>query len=173
MNLIPASLDELPEIYRAMERNFIKEELREYGDVVRVCKGGKYTVYHIQEDGIYKGFVGVWDLTDFAFLEYFVVYEDYRNGGTGGRALDMLRQNYPAVILETELPEEPIQVRRFNFYKRHGMCVNLQPYLQPPYREGDSGCPLYVMSYPLPLPDFHGTVKIIYKEVYGREYKPN
>ncbi|MGN0813390.1 MAG: GNAT family N-acetyltransferase [Candidatus Coproplasma sp.] len=173
MNLILASLKELPAIYKSMERNFIKEELREYDDVVRVCKGGKYKVFHIEEDGINKGFVGIWDLGDFVFLEYFVVYEPFRNCGIGGRAIDFIRGKYPCVILETELPEEPIQLRRFNFYKRHGMCVNLQPYRQPPYREGESGCPLYVMSCPSVLTDFHQTVKIIYKEVYGREYKPN
>lgn len=172
MNLIPASMGELPQIYKSMERNFIKEELREYDDVVSICKGGKYKVLHIEEDGIKKGFVGVWFLKDFVFLEYFVVYEDFRNGGTGGRVLDLLKQKYHTVILETELPEDPIKVRRFNFYKRHGMCVNFQPYLQPPFREGDSGCPLYLLSYPSALQDFSGTVKIIYKEVYGRKYSP-
>ncbi|MGN1372962.1 MAG: GNAT family N-acetyltransferase [Candidatus Coproplasma sp.] len=173
MNLIPANMEELPKIYEAMERNFIKEELREYDDVVRVCNGEKYTVYHAEEDGIKKGFVGVWDLTDFVFLEYFVVYEPFRNGGVGGRVIDLLEQKFGRVILETELPEQPIQIRRFNFYKRHGMQVNLQPYRQPPYREGDSGCPLYLMSYPSVLTDFDMTVKLIYKVVYNREYIPN
>lgn len=173
MKLIPADMNQLPAIYKSMERNFIREELREYVDVVRVCEGGKYKVFHIEEDGINKGFVGVWDLKDFVFLEYFVVYELYRNGGTGGRALDLICQKYPFVVLETELPEEPIQVRRFNFYKRHGMCVNLQAYRQPPYREGDSGCPLYLMSYPSGLTDFTNTVRLIYKEVYGKEYTEN
>ncbi|MGN0805893.1 MAG: hypothetical protein ACI4MC_02545 [Candidatus Coproplasma sp.] len=171
MNLIAVSKDELPEIYDSMAHNFIKEELRDFDEVVRLHEGGKYTLYHIEEDGIYKGFIGVWDLKDFVFLEYFVVYEDYRNGGTGGRVIELIKRKYSFIILEAELPEQPIQVRRLGFYRRHEMRINPQPYFQPPYREGESGCPLYLLSYPEALTDFENTVKVIYREVYEREYK--
>lgn len=173
MNLVAADKSELSAIYASMERNFIKEELRNFDEVLRLCDGGKYTLYHIEEEGVRKGFVGIWELKGFAFLEYFVVYEDFRNGGTGGRVMELIKERFDSVILEAELPEQPIQVRRLNFYKRHGMCVNYQTYFQPPYRKGESGCPLYLLSYPEPLPDFEEKVKVIYREVYGREYKPN
>ncbi|MGN0807491.1 MAG: hypothetical protein ACI4MN_03465 [Candidatus Coproplasma sp.] len=171
MKLIAVTEAELPEIYRSMERNFIKEEVRDFDQVVRLCKGGKYVLYHIEEDGIKKGFVGIWHLKDFVFLEYLVVYDDFRNGGTGGRVVELIQQEYGKVILEAELPEEPIQIRRLNFYQRHGMKINLQPYRQPPFRDGESGCPLYLLTYPERLDDFDKTVSEIYLEVYEREYK--
>lgn len=173
MNLIAIDKDQLPEIYSSLERNFIKEEVRDFDEIVRLCEGGKYKLYHIEEDGIYKGFVGIWHLKGFVFLEYLVVYESFRNGGTGGRAVELIKQKYSNVILEAELPEQPIQVRRLNFYQRHGMNINFQPYRQPPYREGESGCPLYLLSYPSALSDFDSTVTLIYREVYEREYKKN
>lgn len=173
MELIKALSGDLPAIYASMEQNFIKEELRDYEEVVRLHDGGKYTLYHVSEDGINKGFVGVWNLHDFVFLEYLVVYESFRNGGTGGRVVDLIKEQYGNVILEAELPIEPMQVRRLGFYQRHGMRINPQAYRQPPYRQGESGCPLHLLSYPSELNDFTQKVKIIYKEVYERDYCQN
>ncbi|MGN1060411.1 MAG: GNAT family N-acetyltransferase [Candidatus Coproplasma sp.] len=171
MYLIAVKKGELPEIYASMERNFIREELRNYEEVARLHGGGKYTLYHIEEEGVKKGFVGIWELKDFVFLEYLVVYEDFRGGGTGGRVIELIKQKYGNVLLEAELPVEPIQVRRIGFYRRHGMCVNPQTYYQPPYREGESGCRLHLLSYPALLDDFEERVKVIYREVYEREYE--
>ncbi len=170
MDLIAVNENQLPAIYSSMANNFIREELRDYEEVVRLHKGGKYTLYHIEENGEQKGFVGVWDLNGFVFLEYLVVYEEYRNGGTGGRVIELIKKKYGNVILEAELPVEPIQVRRLNFYKRHGMCVNPQTYFQPPYRKGEKGCGLHLLSYPAILDDFEEKVKLIYREVYERDY---
>lgn len=170
MDLIVVNENQLPAIYSSMANNFIREELRDYEEVVRLHKGGKYTLYHIEENGEQKGFVGAWDLNGFVFLEYLVVYEEYRNGGTGGRVIELIKKKYGNVILEAELPVEPIQVRRLNFYKRHGMCVNPQTYFQPPYRKGEKGCGLHLLSYPAILDDFEEKVKLIYREVYERDY---
>lgn len=173
MELVAVRQEELPDIYVSMKANFIKEELRDYADVERLHGNGKYTLYHIEEDGVRKGFVGIWALHGFVFLEYLVVYEHFRNGGTGGRVVELIQKTYGNVILEAELPVEPMQVRRLGFYKRHGMCVNPQAYRQPPYRQGESGCALRLLSYPSLLSDFDDRVKLIYKEVYERDYTPN
>lgn len=173
MKLSVVARGELPDIYESMRKNFIRDELRDYADVERLHGNGKYTLYHIEEDGVRKGFVGVWLFDGFVFLEYLVVYEPFRNGGTGGRLVELIQQTYGKVILEAELPVEPMQVRRLGFYKRHGMCVNPQAYRQPPYRQGESGCALHLLSYPTPLPDFTEKVTLIYKEVYERDYTPN
>lgn len=171
MQLIRADKGELKDIYAQMQKNFIPDEVRDYSDVERLHGNGKYAVYHIEENGEKIGFMGVWTLTGFAFLEHFVVYENFRNGGNGGKALDLLKEKFGAVVLEAEPPQEPMQIRRVKFYERHGMCLNPQEYWQPPYRESGNACNLKIMSYPRPLSNFKGTVKKIYKEVYGREYE--
>lgn len=170
MRLIRADAAELKDIYATMTENFIPDEVRDYADMERLYGNGKYTVLHIEEKGRRIGFMSIWTLKDFVFLEHFVVYPDYRNNGSGGRALTLLQEKYGAVVLEAEPPAEPIQIRRINFYERHGMRVNPQYYRQPPYRETGSACPMKLMSYPELLPDFEQTVKEIYGEVYGRDY---
>lgn len=166
MELIPAKKSELPAIYKSMERDFIRDELRDYTDFESLCGNGKFTVYHIEEDGARLGFITVWALEGFAFAEHFVIYEEYRNNGCGGRALEIVKDKFGALVLEAETPTEPIKKRRIGFYSRHGMLVNPQDYMQPPYRRGGAACPMKLLSYPHLLSDFDGTVKQIYSQVY-------
>lgn len=167
MRLSPATFGELPAVYAHLQLNFIHDEIRDFDDFIRVCGNGKFTVYHIEEDGERRGFITVWELEGTTFLEHFVIYEEFRNNGCGGRALETLKERYAELVLEAELPVEPVQIRRIGFYERHGFCLNAREYFQPPYRRGGAACPMKLLSYPNQLRDFDKTVKLIYNEVYS------
>lgn len=171
MRLSKASAVFLPEMCEQLEHNFDLEERRDNCDQYKVFNEDKFVSWIICENGERVGFLNVWEFENFTYFEHFVVYERFRGGGLGGRALDLLLKKYRNVVLEAEPPEEGIKQRRIDFYKRHGLKVNPQFYWQPPFRKGDKGCELKILSYPGLLDDFDGTVAEIYKKVYKTEYK--
>lgn len=171
MRLFKAGADFLPEMCGQLERNFDLEERRDNCDQYKVFNEDKFVSWIIAENGERVGFLNVWEFEKFTYFEHFVVYERFRGGGLGGRALDLLLKKYRNVVLEAEPPEEGIKQRRIDFYRRHGLKVNPQFYWQPPFRKGGKGCELKILSYPELLDDFDGTVAEIYKKVYKTEYK--
>ena len=128
--------------------------------------------YRILEDekGSFLGFLAVWDLGKFRFVEHFAVNEKARGKGIGGKALQMwMQESSTPVVLEVEPPETETAQRRIGFYQRMGMCLNHFPYLQPAMQEGQPPIPLQIMSWPKPISqeDFSPWQQILYREVYG------
>lgn len=170
MELKKAERNDMPYIYSQMEKNFIHEEIRDYPDALKVFDNEKYAVYRVVESGEIVGFMCVWSLSEFSFLEHFVIYEQYRDRGYGGNAFDLLNKQRPFIVLECEPPESPVQKKRIEFYKRHGMVLNENDYYQPSYRKGGEGCSLKLMSSKK-LVQFDKIVKEIYREVYQTKYE--
>lgn len=166
MQLIKARKEDLQFIYSQMEQNFIREEIRDYEDAKAVFDNEKYVIYHIVVEGERLGFMTVWNLEGFTYLEHFVVYAQYRSKGYGGVALDMLLNKSGLVVLECEPPVTLMQKKRVDFYTRHGMIISEREYFQPPYRKGGKGCKLKLLSN-VELTDFDKIVNVLYKEVYG------
>lgn len=171
MVLEKAFIEDFDSVYDALEASFIPEERRKRDDARALMLSGKYTVFHVLDGECKIGFITVWDLEGFAFVEHFVTYEEYRNKGYGSRALSLLKERYDSIVLEAEPPTEGMPARRIAFYERNGFCRNKQFYLQPPYRESENGVELVLMSYPSVLDDFHCTAGEIYKKVYNKNYK--
>ena len=171
MEIIKAKVEDFDLIYSEMEKNFVREEIRDRKAARAVMEDEKYVIYHVAKDGTRVGFMTVWELSDFAFLEHFVTYEKFRNKGYGHEALTLLKEKYKKIILESEPPCNDIQKRRISFYERNGFTKNDFPYIQPPYREDDEGVPLLIMSYPSKLSDFDAHVTEIYGRVYKKTYR--
>ena len=80
--------------------------------------------------------------------------------------LALLRKKYEKIVLEVEPPYDEMKRRRIAFYERQGFCQNDYPYVQPPYREGETGVELILMSLPSPLSDCGECIKEMYEKVY-------
>ena len=168
MELKKILIKDFDEIYSEMEKNFVKEERRDYIPARNLLDKEEYLVYHITVSGENVGFVTVWLLSDFAFVEHFVVYEKYRNLGYGGMAISLIKDKFGKAVLEAEPPEEGMRARRVDFYERNGFVRNPQKYIQPAYREGGDEVELVLMSYPDTLGEFERAVEEIYKKVYNK-----
>ena len=95
-----------------------------------------------------------------------------RNGGYGKRVLEMIKKQLKGpIVLEVEEPNDEMSTRRIHFYKRLEFTLHKKPYIQPPYRKGDSGLPMLLMTYgDIDMEsDFEKVKKTLYKEVYGQE----
>jgi ribosomal protein S18 acetylase RimI-like enzyme len=166
VRLIKISEQEFCSVYSEMEKNFIADERRDFEAAKSILENKEYKIYHTVEEGERVGFVTVWELSGFAFIEHFVTYENHRNKGYGSKVLGCLKEKYGALVLEAEPPIEDIQKRRIAFYERNGFVQNPQKYIQPAYRAGGRGVELVLMSYPEKLGDFENTVQKIYSNVY-------
>lgn len=159
--------DEFKMIYEEMENNFVLEERRDYKEAYEVLNNELYTLYHIIENENKVGFISLWKLKGFVFIEHFVVYEKYRNNGYGKTALELLKEKYDKMVLEAEHPLNEMCIRRLNFYQRMGFNINTQYYYQPSYREGGEGTELHILSYPTKLDNFEYVVYQLYSKVYN------
>ena len=126
---------------------------REYSDNnLRFCNN------IILENGNSIGMISYWTMGDFYYIEHFAIDPSLRNGGYGKR-------------VEVEEPNDEMSTRRIHFYKRLEFTLHKKPYMQPPYRKGDNGLPMLLMTYgDIDMEsDFEKVKKTLYKEVYGQE----
>ena len=167
MTLEKISYEDFDVIFRQMESNFIPDERREHDSALALLNNEKYTVYHVIDGDVRVGFITVWELKNIYFIEHFVIFEQYRNQGYGAAVLTTVKEKFSKIFLECEPPTFDIAKRRMAFYMRSGFVVNDRPYLQPPYRKDGALVPLVIMSYPMALDDFDGTVDELYRTVYN------
>ena len=167
MELIPVSAAEFDAVFDQMEANFVPDERRSRAAARRLLDQPRYALLHVVEEGRRVGFVGVWYLDGFTFLEHFVVYEAYRNQGVGARVIALLQSRGDPLLLEAEPPAGGITARRVAFYERCGFVLSDYPYLQPAYRAGGSPVPLVLMCWPDCPADLHAPIRALYETVYG------
>ena len=173
MTLQKIQQSEFDEIYTHLENNFIPAERRDYAHAKSLLTNPYFTIYHVVEDYQNVGFVTVWELNGFDFIEHFVIYENYRNQGLGAKTLDLLKSRGKTLVLEAELAIDDFQKRRVAFYQRCKFVKNSFAYIQPPYRQCENGVPMVLMSYPCALDTMEKIVSEIYQKVYNVDYEKN
>ena len=173
MTLEQIQFSDFDTIYTQLENNFISAELRDYKDAKALLSNPCFSIYHVVEEDQNVGFVSIWNLDGFDFLEHFVIYEKYRNKGLGAKTLEVLKSSGKKLLLEAELPVDEIQKRRVAFYQRCGFVKNSFDYAQPPYRKSENAVPMVLMSYPGAVENVRKTVKELYQKVYNTDYEKN
>ena len=111
-------------------------------------------------------------LPEFVYVEHLAVAPSKRNGGYGAEILRSLKERHKGIlVLEVELPQDEMSRRRIGFYERCGFELCHLPYLQPPYRPGDTPLPMYLMFHGTasPAPIFNTIRDTIHRHVYGVE----
>lgn len=152
-----------------LEEAFPFDERPDFETMAR--RSDEYRLCVVQNDGKNIGVFGYWTFGNTVYIEHFAISEPLRNNGLGGEVLDKFLSQFPAatqVVLEAELPDNPLAQRRIGFYQRHGFTVNTFEYLQPPYHEGDGFLPMLLLSRLLLSRDeFDNVKKLLYTKVYG------
>lgn len=163
--------EDFPKVYGIMEQSFPKEERRSYEGQLALMERGNYRLYGVEgPTGGLRGFMAVWELKGYCFLEHFAVSPTERNGGLGTAMLEELKALYrEPICLEAEPPVNEITCRRVAFYERNGFYLNPYPYEQPSLGEGRSPVSLQIMTTEERLtPEAFETLKkTLYIQVYG------
>ena len=157
------------QFYNILLDSFPPDELRSRQEHLELLEEPEYAVWAHYSDQQLQGFLTVWDLGAFAFIEHFAVKSSCRNSGLGSKMLLALSEKLgKRLCLEAELPETDMAKRRLDFYRRNGFAVNAYPYLQPALEEGKSPVPLYILTTDSEIneEEFEKLVTEIYKIVY-------
>ena len=154
--------------YTELKKGFIPDEYRSYDDALSLFKNDEYEIFCLENGGVCVGFMSIWQLSDFAFIEHVVIKEEYRNRGLGEAALTVLKSRFKKIVLEAEPAVQDIQKRRLNFYKRNGFVENDGDYMQPAYNKNTNEVKLVIMSYPEKIDDFDSAVLSIRRKVYQK-----
>ena len=108
-----------------------------------------FTIGVAIKDDLYVGFLTYWDLGAFIFAEHFAISPEFRNGGYGGKVMNLfVKEMSKPIILEVELPTTILSERRIGFYQRLNFRLwDDIAYQQPSYHEGENPIPMKLMTY--------------------------
>ncbi len=124
-----------------------------------------------EEENEPVGFFTYWDFGQYCYGEHFATQASIRNQGYGSRIICALYDHIQRpLVLEVEMPNSDISMRRIHFYQRHGLQLwEGYDYIQPPYSADSAELPMLLMaSRELnPQQDFNHVVQTIHHEVYG------
>ena len=161
------------ELYAYMEQllqvSFPEQEYRPLNELREITD--KQSNFHnniILQQTKPVGLVTYWDFNSFRYIEHLAIDPAQRNGGLGKQVLEYLCPKLTPIILEVELPEDEMSIRRINFYKRQGFTLWDANYAQPPYKAGGESIPMKLMAYGSLLcdKDFTTIKQTIHTEVY-------
>lgn len=170
MKLRRAETEEFDRIYAILEASFPRDEYRGYEAQYALLRHPAYTIYVAEVDGGIGGWISVWALGDFAFVEHFAVDPARRGQGLGTAILSELRRRLACrICLEVEPPVTEQARRRIGFYERNGFFLNDYPYEQPAYGADRSPVPLLIMTTEggLSEAEFATLRATLYRDVYG------
>lgn len=173
--LISSESPYYPFVEQLLTLSFPPEEYRPLAEWKCYTDGKR--IFHNQvilDDRQPVGLVTHWSFEHFCYIEHLAISPAARNGGYGGRILQLLQKELQQpIVLEVEEPVEELARRRIGFYQRHGFQLWTKPYLQPPYRPGDALLPMQLMAWGgLQEEEAYNEVKqTLYHEVY--HYTPS
>lgn len=152
------------------EASFPEDERRGWDKLLELPGHSHFSLNEIYLQQKFLGFISVWDLAEFKFIEHFAIRDTDQGKGYGTQALNqILSISQIPVILEVEEPFTEMARKRITFYEQLNFVVNRESYFQPPYSIGKPGIKMLLMSYPSEIePEFFERIKAqIHDQVYG------
>ena len=169
-NFQKIAIDDFDSLYKVMEKSFPSIERRDYEGQKKLFYKDNYNVLGYKNDNNEVcAFLAYWKFENFNFIEHFAVNSNLRGNGIGTKLFkDYLRINIKLTVLEVEVPEEEMAVRRVKYYEKLGMKLNHYDYMQPPLQKNKELFPLKIMSYKKKInsDEFEEIKRIIYSNVY-------
>lgn len=159
------------ELVALYERSFPRHERREIVALIRVLGRDFMTLYQLRFNDVFAGVLILWRFGSFRYVEHFAIAEQFRSAGLGAELMNqILEEDSGPVLLEVEPDVDEMSVRRIGFYERLGFHRNDHAYTQPPYRRGELGTELLIMSYPRQLSAevFEDFIEVVKEEVYRK-----
>lgn len=103
----------------------------------------------ITHNNEFIGIINYWNLNSCYYIEHFALEEHIRNKGFGSETISLIKRvlNDKPIILEVELPEEELSIKRISFYEKNDFKLLKNKYMQPPYRERGKEIELKLMCY--------------------------
>jgi ribosomal protein S18 acetylase RimI-like enzyme len=158
------------DLRQVYETSFPADERREWEQLLELLNNTQFCLYEIYDQQRFLGFISIWDLTEFSFIEHFAIQDAEQGKGYGTLTIDhVLAMNSKPIILEVEEPITENARKRIAFYERLNFTVNDFSYFQPAYSIGKSSVKMQLMSYPIKIEvaDFERIKFRIHDHIYG------
>lgn len=154
------------EIYNSYCKTFPEDERRDWEKLITLFSNPKAKIISVLHDSKNIGYLILWELSNYIFVEHFEVFEEFRSQKLGSYITNYLFENYPRIILEIE-PEHLNEnaARRYAFYQRNGFRLIDEMYVQPSYGKGKKPLDLWLLSNYTPE-----NLKEIKDEIYDIVY---
>lgn len=135
------------QIFKSYSTSFPEDERREWHQFVKLFEHPNVKVISVLNDNDNIGYLIIWKLSNYVFVEHFEVFSEFRNQKLGSHITGYLFKNHPRIILEIE-PEHlnDDAKRRFLFYQRNGFNLIDEMYIQPSYGEGKKSLELWLLA---------------------------
>lgn len=154
------------EIYNSYCNTFPEDERRDWEKLITLFSNPKAKIISVLHDSKNIGYLILWELSNYTFVEHFEVFEEFRSQKLGSYITKYLFENYPRILLEIE-PEHLNEnaAKRYAFYQRNGFRLIDEMYVQPSYGKGKKPLDLWLLSNYTPE-----NVKEIKDEIYDIVY---
>ncbi|MBS4535653.1 GNAT family N-acetyltransferase [Clostridium sp. D2Q-14] len=162
-------MNELNYIWDIYNSSFPEDEKRSIELQKKILKDSRYSFRPLKDKDEIVGFIAIWDLDDFIFIDHYAIDKKYRGKGYGKRFLkELLNEFNKMIVLEVEKPENDIAKRRIKFYEELNFYLNNFSYKQPAYEKNKKSVTLLVMTYPKSVDKdtFNKIKNKLYNDVY-------
>ena len=155
------------EIYHAYETTFPPEERRNAQMFRQLFSRPEVKVLSVLHRLNNIGYLIVWELSDFVFVEHFEIFSEFRSLKYGSEIMQHLIKEHTHIVLETEpAPFSEEAANRVEFYQRNDFEILDTEYIQPPYSAETNSVNLWLMANW--KPENH---EVIVEEIYDVVYK--
>ncbi|WP_419868900.1 GNAT family N-acetyltransferase [Chryseobacterium sp. CT-SW4] len=134
-------------IYHSYSNTFPESERRNYDQFIKLFSHPNVKVIAVLNESQAIGYLILWELSNYIFVEHFEVFEAFRSQKLGSHITGYLFKNYPRIVLEIE-PEHLGEdaKRRYSFYQKNGFHLIDEMYVQPSYGEGKKTLDLWLLA---------------------------
>lgn len=154
------------EIYDSYCATFQEDERRDWDKLVTLFTNPKVKMLSVLHDTKNIGYLIIWELSRFHFIEHFEVFPAFRSRNLGSLITESLAESYPRLILEIE-PEHLGEdaKRRYFFYQKNGFRLIDEMYVQPSYGKDKKPLNLWLLANHTPE-----NLQAVKEEIYDIVY---
>ena len=135
------------EIYASYTTTFPIDEQRDKEQFEGLFSNPYVKFMSIVHESEAIGYLILWELSSFVFVEHFEVFEAFRSKKLGSHIMNHLSESYPNIILEIEPAELSEDAsRRYTFYQRNNFSLIDTTHVQPSYGEGKKSLNLWLLA---------------------------
>ncbi|WP_304343627.1 GNAT family N-acetyltransferase [Chryseobacterium koreense] len=153
-------------IYESYCASFTEDERRSEKQFQQLFAHPKVKVFSVIDQFENIGYLILWELSNFSFVEHLEIFVEHRNKKYGSEMMKMLFKDFSRLVLEAE-PEnqDDNSKRRISFYQKNGFTIIDETYMQPSYGEGKK--PLNLLLFANWKPE---SLERIKEEIYDVVY---
>ncbi|SIQ36256.1 hypothetical protein SAMN05880574_11119 [Chryseobacterium sp. RU37D] len=135
------------EIFDSYNSTFLEDERRDWNKFSLLFTHPNAKIISVLHNAKNIGYLIIWELSNFVFVEHFEVFEAFRNQKLGSDILKYLLEKQPRIILEIE-PQHwgDDAKKRYSFYQKSGFDIIDEMYVQPSYGQGKKPLDLWLLA---------------------------